>query len=72
MPEQVSLITTDYDTSFALCQPAVTHVNWHTTPIIRRMVQWAKNVSKGKPDLKQTQLPAEFVPGGTIGPGWNG
>lgn len=72
VPEQVSLITTDYDTSFALCQPAVTHVNWHTTPIIRRVVQWAKNVSTGRPDFKPTNFPAELVPGGTIAPVWKG
>lgn len=71
VPEQVSLITTDYDTSFSLCQPTVTHVNWHSTPIIRRVVQWAKNVSAGRPDFKPTNFPAEFVAGGTIAPVWN-
>ena len=70
VPEQVSLVTTDYDTSLALCQPAIAHINWHPQPVIHRVVQWAQNVSKGRADLKQTQLPAEFVTGGTVGPVW--
>ena len=72
VPEQVSLITTDYDTSFSLCQPVVAHINWHSAPIIRRVVQWAENISTGRTDLKQTKFPAEFVAGGTIAPVWKG
>lgn len=34
----------------------------------RRIVKWAENVSCGKQDVSQTLTPAEFVPGGTIGP----
>ena len=72
VPEQVSLVTTDYDTSLALCQPVIAHINWHPEPVIRRVVQWVQNVSKGRTDLKQTLLPADLVPGGTIGPVWKG
>ena len=36
--------------------------------MVRRIVRWAANVSRGKHDLRQTLTPAEFVPGGTIGP----
>ena len=72
VPEQVSLITTDYDTSFSLCHPVVAHIRWHSAPIVRRAVQWAKNVCGGRVDLKQTQFPAEFVAGGTIAPVWKG
>lgn len=30
--------------------------------------RWARNVSLGKPDIRQKVAPAEFVEGGTIGP----
>ena len=36
--------------------------------LLRRVVQWAANVSHGKKDLRQSLTPAEFVVGGTIGP----
>lgn len=72
VPQHVSLVSTDYDTTFSLFQPDVAHINWHHEPIIRRIVQWANNVSKGRKDLVQTMLPAQFVPGGTIGPAWKG
>ena len=31
-------------------------------------MRWAKNVSLGREDLRQTLTPAEFVEGGMIGP----
>jgi hypothetical protein len=36
--------------------------------MVRRIVRWAANVASGKKDRRQTLIPAEFVPGGTIGP----
>jgi len=70
VPEQVSLVTTDYDPSFAFCQPPVTHISWDPESIYQRVVRWATAVSKGRKDLVQTLLPAEFVKGGTAGPVW--
>jgi DNA-binding LacI/PurR family transcriptional regulator len=67
VPGHVSLVCTDNDPSFIWCDPAITHIRWHYQPIIRRVVQWANNVSKGRPDRVQTLFPAEFVTGGTIG-----
>jgi len=66
----VSLVTTDYDPSFAFCQPPVTHISWDPESIYQRVVRWATAVSKGRKDLVQTLLPAEFVKGGTAGPVW--
>jgi DNA-binding LacI/PurR family transcriptional regulator len=68
VPQQVSLICTDYDPTFAWCLPAISHVRWAAAPLVRRIVRWAENVSQGKSDIRQTGAPAEFVIGGTTGP----
>lgn len=68
IPGQVSLVCTDYDATFNWLQPAVSHIRWQVQPIVRRVLQWAKAVHKGRRDIKQTLFPAEFVRGGTIGP----
>lgn len=68
VPEDVSLICTDESPDFSWCSPPVAHIRWDSRPMIRRIVKWATNVSQGKEDLIQTDTPAEFVPGGTIGP----
>jgi DNA-binding LacI/PurR family transcriptional regulator len=72
VPEHVSLVATDNDASFLWCHPPVTHIHWSYTPVIRRVVEWANNVSRGRTDRQQTLFPAAFVPGGTIGPAWKG
>ena len=71
VPQDVSLICTDADPTFAWCQPSVAHIRWDSRPVVRRIVRWAANVSCGQEDLRQTLTPAEFVPGGTIGPAAN-
>lgn len=68
VPEDVSLVCTDEDPSFSWCQPTISHIRWDSRPVVRRIVRWAANVSLGNQDLRQTLTPAEFVPGGTIGP----
>ncbi len=68
VPQDVSLICTDADPNFYWCQPSVAHIRWDSRPVVRRIVRWAANVSRGKEDLGQKLTPAEFVPGGTIGP----
>ncbi len=67
-PGDVSLVCTDHSTEFEWCQPAISHIRWDSRPLIRRIVQWAANVSCGKEDLRQTKSSAQFVEGGTIGP----
>ena len=66
-PEQVSLICTDPDPTFAWSTPSIAHIRWDAGPNVRRIVRWAATVSRGTKDVKQTLTPAEFVPGGTIG-----
>ena len=68
VPQQVSLICTDADPAFAWCMPPVSHIRWDSRPVVRRVVRWAAAVSRGRKDVKQTRVPAEFVVGGTIGP----
>lgn len=68
VPEDVSLICTDPDPSFVWCRPSIAHIRWDSRPVERRIVRWAATVSRGKQDLRQMSTPAEFVPGGTIGP----
>jgi DNA-binding LacI/PurR family transcriptional regulator len=66
VPTDVSLISTDDDVTLSHCDPPVACLRWDLRPVIRRVVNWAANVSRGKADFTQTLTPAEFVPGGTI------
>ena len=68
VPEDVSLVSTEAAHGFECCQPSIAHMRWAVGPVGQRVVSWAANVSHGKKDLLQTLVPAEFVPGGTIGP----
>jgi DNA-binding LacI/PurR family transcriptional regulator len=68
VPGQVSLVCTDYHLSLAWFHPPVAHIYWDTRPIVRRIIRWVAAVEKGRPDRKTINYPAEFVPGGSIGP----
>jgi DNA-binding LacI/PurR family transcriptional regulator len=68
VPEDVSLVCTDASPGFAWCRPTIAHIRWDSRPVVRRIVRWAANVSHGRQDRRQSFTPAEFVPGGTIGP----
>ena len=68
VPQQVSLVCTDADPAFAWCVPAISHIRWDSGEVIRRIVRWAANVSRGRRDTRQTGVAAQFVEGGTIGP----
>jgi DNA-binding LacI/PurR family transcriptional regulator len=68
VPEQVSLVSTDYDALLAWCHPPVAHMRWDDEPIVRRIVRWVAAVRRGRADRKQINFPAQFIPGGSIGP----
>ena len=68
VPGDVSLVCTDDDPSFAWSEPTVAHIRWDPEPVVRRIVRWANNVSRGRDDIKLTATRAEFISGGTIGP----
>lgn len=67
VPQDVSLICTDYAPEFFWCQPTIPHVRWDYRPVLHRVVRWANNVSQGKEDLRQTFTKAEFIKGGMMG-----
>jgi DNA-binding LacI/PurR family transcriptional regulator len=67
VPDDVSLICTDDDPAFAHCHPRVACITWDSRPILRRIVNWAASIGRGKTDLRQTVTPSEFLAGGTIG-----
>ncbi len=66
-PEHVSLVCSDPDPTFAWCRPTIAHTRWDFHPVLRRVVRWANNVSRGKDDRRQSFSKAEFVDGGTLG-----
>ncbi|MCF7674738.1 MAG: substrate-binding domain-containing protein [Akkermansiaceae bacterium] len=67
VPEQVSLVSTD-DESLTWCHPGFAHMTWDNALIVRRAVRWVAAVGRGCADRKIINFPAEFVPGGSIGP----
>ena len=68
VPEDVSLVCTDSSTALDWCNPTISHIRWDSRPVVRRIVRWAANVSRGKKDIRQVSTPAEFYRGGTIAP----
>lgn len=68
VPADVSLVCTDYETAFVHCHPPVSCIAWDTRPMLRRVAQWASNVSHGRPDTRCINTPSTFIHGGTIGP----
>ncbi len=68
VPEDVSLVSTDTSPAFNWHRPSVAHIRWDSRPVVRRVMNWAANISRGKTDIRQTLTRAEFVPGGSIGP----
>ncbi len=68
VPEDVSLVCTDPDPTFAWCNPSVAHIRWDSRPVVRRVIRWVNNVARGKDDRSQSFTKAEFVEGGTMGP----
>lgn len=67
-PQHVSLACTDSSSSFEWYRPSVTHIAWKHNAVINRVVDWAKQVSRGRNTRRLTQIQATLVPGGTIGP----
>ncbi len=67
-PDQISLFCNDYAESFGWTTPSIAHLSWDHRPIIRRVLQWATNLTEGKQDMKQSFMDAKFVDGDSIGP----
>lgn len=67
-PEHVSLICTDTDKAFDWLRPTIAHLSWDPRVIVRRIVNWADDVSHGKDDRRQSTPKAILIQSGTIGP----
>ena len=67
-PDDVTLICADPDPTFAWSRPAIAHLDWDYRSIVRRIVGWVNNLSKGKADRRQTLTKIKLVEGGTMGP----
>jgi DNA-binding LacI/PurR family transcriptional regulator len=68
VPEDVSLVSGDYMPLLDSCHMGFSRMRWDNRLIVRRVVRWVDAVRKGKADRKTLNIPAEFVPGGSIGP----
>lgn len=68
VPEDISLMSAIYDETFVWCRPDMAHLRWDSRPLVRRVLQWASHLARGKQDLRQTVIHTRFVEGGTIGP----
>lgn len=68
VPSDVSLVCTDPDKTFIWCTPTIAHIAWDTSLVVRHVVKWASNISRGKQDIRQASTPAVLVVGGTMGP----
>ncbi len=72
VPEQVSLVSAEYDNTIEWCHPAFAHMRGNSLPIVRRIVRWVTAAQRGNADCTTINFPAKFIPGGTIGPVWKG
>lgn len=68
VPEDVSLVCTDWNPAFACCRPTVAHMRWDPARVVRRILRWAGNVALGRNDRQQSYIPARYVSGHTVGP----
>jgi DNA-binding LacI/PurR family transcriptional regulator len=68
VPQDVSLVCSDADPGFNWCRPSVAHFFWDYQPIVRRIMRWMENISRGVDDRRKSFTKAVFVNGGTIGP----
>jgi len=67
VPEQVSLVAGECVPILDMCWPRLAQMRWDNRLIVRRVVRWVNSVRKGRADRKTINIPARFVPGGSIG-----
>lgn len=68
VPQDVSLICTDPNPAFAWCMPSIAHIRWDSSPVVLRILRWVAAVGRGRWNVRQTLVRAEYVAGGTVGP----
>jgi DNA-binding LacI/PurR family transcriptional regulator len=67
-PKDISMVCLDPDPIFAWCQPEVSHIHWDSGPLVKSVMRWMENISRGQEDRRNLGTPAKFIEGGTIGP----
>jgi DNA-binding LacI/PurR family transcriptional regulator len=67
VPGDVSLVCCDVAPYFRRYQPTISHVRWNNQLMVNRIARWAKNISLGKEDIRQTRIDGEFIEAGTMG-----
>lgn len=67
IPEDISVVCTDSDPSFAWCEPSIAHIHWDPSSLAFRIARWSTDLSLGRHNEKQSFIPAEFIDGGTVG-----
>jgi len=67
-PEHVSLACTDAYPTFEWSRPTIAHIAWDSKPVVKWVLKWADNISRGKDDRRKSTTLAKFIDGGTIGP----
>lgn len=67
VPEQVSLLSTDNEL-LSWCHPGIAHMAWDNALTVRKVLRWVSAVAGGRAHRKTVNVPAKFVPGGSIGP----
>lgn len=68
VPEQVSLVSSEYENALTWCNPSIAQIHWDPMPTVRRIVRWVAAVQSGNQDYETINFPAEFIHGGSIGP----
>jgi DNA-binding LacI/PurR family transcriptional regulator len=68
VPQDISIVSTDYHPTFTWCHPAISHIKSDSSVWVRDVVRWVNKVAHGKDDRHQQFSTADFVEGGTIGP----
>ncbi|MFZ9935497.1 MAG: substrate-binding domain-containing protein [Luteolibacter sp.] len=66
-PEQVSLICSEPDPTFAWLTPSVAHMSHDLNLVDRCILRWTHNIARGRDDRRQILTEAEFIDGGTVG-----
>jgi DNA-binding LacI/PurR family transcriptional regulator len=68
VPQNVSMICSDPNPTYAWCDPTFSHIAYDSAAWPRNIMRWLNNVAHGKDDRRQIFTKAEFIDGGTVGP----
>ncbi len=67
-PTDISLVCTEPHPSSAWCLQATACIEFDSDQWVKRIINWVKNVSRGKEDKQRVMFPSKFIEGDTIGP----